>query len=409
MAGSSVSRTSSSTESGTKPVHIVHLSTYPADDPRLFQKACRAEVADGYKVTQIVCHDRDEILDGVEIVAIPKPKSRLTSMTGLPWKMFLKAIRQKADIYILQHPDLIPVGLLLKLFRKRVIYETREHYPDKIPTMRWIPKRVRALARRTFTFYEQTTSALWDHIIVTDRYTAAAFSGKPVSIVPNYPLLNPVERQKNRSGKRVLLYVGGLSDERGLAVMLKIAELLQDRDIELQLMGPCPYPGDEDRIRSAPNVRYFGNKSLSAVYQRMALADLGLLLLQPVPAYTYAGENTLKLFEYMWASLPIVSSDFPNLQRIIGSAQCGICIDPRGAEQAAKSIVDLLDHPDDCKTMGANGHRAVIEAYNWPAAWAVLRSVYTNVLAGKRAPVPIPPLWDGEPVKVLLHGKGKAA
>ena len=75
-------------------------------------------------------------------------------------------------------------------------------------------------------------------------------------------------------------------------------------------MGPCFFPRDEVRIRNAPNVKYFGNQSLEAVYQHLAVADLGLLLLQPVPAYTYAGENTLKLFEYMWSSLPIVSSDF---------------------------------------------------------------------------------------------------
>jgi len=393
----------------TKGAHIVHLSTYPADDPRLFQKACRAEIASGYQVTQIVCHDRDEIVDGVEIIAVPKPKGRFSSMAALPWKMFRKAIGRRGDIYIIQHPDLIPTGILLKLFCKKVIYEPRERFPDKIPTMRWIPAKMRPLARAAFAGFEQMTSALWNHIIVTDRYTAQAFSGRPVSIVPNFPLLNPVERIEKRVGKRVLLYVGGITDERGLAVMLKIAELLEGCNVELQLMGPCPYPGDEARIHATPNVTYYGNKSLSEVYRRMATADLGLLLLQPVPAYTYAGENTLKLFEYMWASLPIVSSNFPNLNRIISSAQCGICIDPTNAVEAAKSILDLLDLPEVCKAMGANGHRAVSEAYNWPAAWEVLRQVYVNVLSGSRASVPAPPFWDGTPINPLSNRNGTAA
>jgi glycosyltransferase involved in cell wall biosynthesis len=393
-----------------KTAHIVHLSTYPPDDGRLFQKACKAEVAEGFRVTQIVCHDRDETVAGVTIVAVPKPKGRLLSMTSLPWKMYRHAMRRTADIYVLQHPDMIPAGLLLKLAGKKVIYEPRECYADKIPTMRWIPEPLRPFARAAFARYERMTSALWDHVIVTDRHSAKTFAGRTVSVVPNYPLLIPVKHAPaNPNGKRVLLYVGGLCDERGLGVMLKIAESLQNCNVELQLMGPCPYPGDEARIRKAPNVKYFGNQSLEAVYQRMATADLGLLLLQPVPAYTYAGENTLKLFEYMWSSLPLVSSDFPNLRRIIGAAQCGICIDPCDAEQAAEAIMDLLGQPDVCKRMGANGHRAVEEAYNWPAAWEVLRQVYANVLSGNRSSVPTPPLWDGEPADAVSCGTGSAA
>ena len=130
-----------------KNAHIVHLSTYPADDGRLFQKACKAEIAEGYRATQIVCHEHDETIDGVAIVAVPTPKGRLASMTGLPWKMYRKAIQQDGDIYVIQHPDLIPAGLLLKLAGKKVIYETREFYPDKILSMRWIPVKLRPLAR----------------------------------------------------------------------------------------------------------------------------------------------------------------------------------------------------------------------------------------------------------------------
>ena len=66
-----------------KRPHIVHLSTYPVDDIRIFQKACKSEIADGYQVTQIVCHDHDEIVDGVRIQALPSPKGRISRMVGL--------------------------------------------------------------------------------------------------------------------------------------------------------------------------------------------------------------------------------------------------------------------------------------------------------------------------------------
>ncbi len=390
-----------------KTLHIVHLSTYPADDIRIFQKACKSEVAEGYQVTQIVCNDRDEIVDGVKIRALPPSKGRLSRMIGLSWKMYREAKRQNADIYQFHHPDLIPAGLLLKLSGKRVIYDTREFYPDKILSMRWIPVKLRPIISAAFGVYERITSAVWDHVLVADRYSARAFTGLPISVVPNYPLLTSVERiAKKQHSKRKLIYVGGLSEERGLLVMLKIAELLRDHNVELELMGTCPFPEDEERIRAVPNVRYLGNQSLQAVYQHIAEADLGLLLLQPVPAYTYAGENTLKLFEYMWCEIPLVSSDFPNLKHIIEAAQCGICIDPCNAERAAIAIMDLLDQPKLRQQMGTNGRDAVLRAYNWPAASKVLSQVYKNVLSGNRSSVEALPLWIRVPVEAAPCNTG---
>jgi glycosyltransferase involved in cell wall biosynthesis len=383
-----------------KTPHIVHLSTYPVDHISIFQKACKSEVAEGYRVTQIVCHDRDETVDGVEIRSMPRSKGRLSHMTLLPWRMFRAATQEEADIYQFHHPDLIPAGLLLKLSGKKVVYYTLEAYPDKILSMRWIPAKLRPIISAAFRVYDRITSAAWDHVLVADRYSAKAFTGRPISVVPNYPLLTSVEGIVNKQNKiRKLIYVGGLSEERGLGVMLKIAELLVNHNVELELMGTCPFPEDENRIRAATNVRYLGNQNLRAVYEHIAAADLGLLLLQPVPAYAYAGENTLKLFEYMWCGLPLVSSDFPNLRQIVKAAQCGICIDPCNAETAAVAIINLLDQPELRQQMGANGRDAVLRAYNWPAASKVLSQVYKNVLSGNRSSVEALPLWIREPVE----------
>ena len=392
-----------------KKQHIVHLSTYPADDIRIFQKACKFEAMEGYRVTQIVCDARDEIVDGVEIRSLPPAKGRVSRMVGLSWRMYREARRHNADLYQIHHPDLILAGLLLKLSDQKVIYEPHECYPDKILSMRWIPTWMRPVVSPLFAFYERFTSALWDHVIVADRYSAKGFSGRPVSVVPNYPLLIPVERNRIKHNKRKLIYVGGLSEERGLLVMLKIAELLRDHDVELELMGEFAFPEDERLILALANVRYLGNQSLRAVYQRLVEADLGLLLLQPVPAYAYAGENTLKLFEYMWCGLPIVSSDFPNLRRIIESAQCGVCIDPCDAERSAAAILRLLEEPELRQKMETNGRNAILSAYNWPAASRVLSQIYQNVLSGKRSAVEPLPLWSVEPVDAALCSTGMVA
>jgi glycosyltransferase involved in cell wall biosynthesis len=393
-----------------KKQHIVHLSIYPADDIRIFQKACKSEVAEGYRVTEIVCDSSDGTIDGVEIRSVPRPKGRLWGMIVLPWRMFRATKGQDGDIYQFHHPDLMLAGLLLKLCGKKVIYDTREFYPDKILSMRWIPAKLRPIVSPAFALYERIASAAWDHVIVADRYSARAFKGRPVSVVPNYPLLTPVEPiPAGKHKKYRLIYVGGLSEERGLLVMLKIAELLRHNDVELQLMGTFPFPEDEKRIYAVPNVHYLGNRNLQAVYQHLTEADLGLLLLQPVPGHAYAGENILKLFEYMWCGLPLVSSDFPNLKQIIEAAQSGICIDPSDAERAAAAIWRLLEEPELRQKMGTNGRDAIRSAYNWPAASRVLSQIYQNVLSGKRSAVEPLPLWSVEPVDAAPCSTGVVA
>lgn len=362
--------------------HIVHLtSTNLPDDVRVFQKECRSAVKSGCRVTLVVCHDRDGVVDGVEIKAVPKPTGRVCRMTRTAWQMYRAACKARGDIVQLHHPESIPIGLLLKLRGYKVIYDTHEAYPQKILSMQWVPKGFRRIASALFSRFERLTSRAWDHIIVADRFSAAAFQGRPTTVLANYPLLQDVQPPKRESeGKRILLYAGGINRDRGLLVMLEIARLLRDRNVELHLLGWFPNPDEEKLACKYDNVRFFGRQPLSVVYEHMLGADAGLLLLQPVPAYSYAGENTNKLFEYMWCGLPVIASNFPNLRRIIEEHNCGLCIDETDATRAAHTIAKLLDDAALRQRMGENGRAAVLHKYNWREASKELLSIYSTLL-----------------------------
>jgi len=371
-----------------KRIHVVHLtSVHSAYDLRIL-KECRSLADAGYQVTIVAPHARNEMSGEIQIRGVLMVEGRFRRMTRTVWRVYREAVRQRADIYHFHDPELIPVGLMLKARGKKVIYDAHEAYPQKILSKSWIPMKLRPILSRMFAVVERIACASLDHVIVADRWTAATLPGGRITVVASYPLLTSTQgitfEHKSISNKHTLLYAGGLNDDRGLQVMLDIARLLVDHDVELHLLGEFEKPEDERHIRDLCNVRYFGFRSLETVYNHMRSADIGLVLLQPVPAYLYAGENTNKLFEYMFCGLPTIASNFPNMRQIIRDTRCGVCVDPRRPDQVARAILYLLGRPKLREQLGENGRNAVLKTYNWEAEEKKLLNVYRNLSSARR-------------------------
>jgi glycosyltransferase involved in cell wall biosynthesis len=365
-----------------KQYSVVHLtSVHDAFDVRIFQKECRSLAESGYRVSLIVPYSRSGTMEGVQLHVVPQPRSRFYRMTCTAWRVYRKAVEQDADLYHFHDPELIPAGLLLKYAGKKVIYDAHESYAAKILCKPWIPLPLRSLVSQGFSWFEHISSRFFDHVVTADRFTASTFHSGRVSVVANYPFLPPIQEHFERPATaHVAIYVGELTSDRGLSVMLEIARRLQAIGFELRLMGHFASPEEERQVCAAPNVRYLGRQPHQAVLKELANADIGLVLLQPVPAYYYAGENTIKLFEYMSCGLPVVVSDFPNLKRIVESANCGLCVDPRDPQQAANVICELLNNPELCRILGENGRKAVLQDYNWEREFKTLLGIYRDVL-----------------------------
>src|SRR5690349_10916076 len=143
-----------------KQLHVVQLtSVHSAYDLRII-KQCRSLAAAGYQVTLIAPHSCDEFTGGIHIRRVPMVEGRFRRMTLTVWRIYREAVRQRADIYHFHDPELIPVGLLLKARRKKVIYDAHEPYPQKILCKAWIPIKLRPLVSRVFAVFERMASAM---------------------------------------------------------------------------------------------------------------------------------------------------------------------------------------------------------------------------------------------------------
>src|SRR5579864_5430761 len=95
---------------------VCHLaSVHKATDTRIFYKECRS-LSGKYKVYLIAQAKENYEKEGVHVIALKPPKNRLQRFFITDVILLAKGIRVNADIYHFHDPELIGIGLILKLF-----------------------------------------------------------------------------------------------------------------------------------------------------------------------------------------------------------------------------------------------------------------------------------------------------
>jgi len=356
-------------------------SIHPAFDVRIFHKEARTLVQAGYNVILIVQHDKNEVADGVKIIALPKIKNRLRRIFVLTWRVFYLALRQRVDIYHFHDPELIFIGILLKLVGKKVIYDVHENVPNQILNKDWIGN---VFIRRFLSFMvnliEQMGIFFFSKIIAATPDIAKRFPKNKTIILRNFPILeliDNIEAIDYKKDKSVIIYAGGLIKIRGIKEIVQALEYIGDR-AELWLLGKWEseeFRYECENLEGWNNTRYLGYISLNEVFKYLKIADVGLCLLHPIKNYITG--LPIKVFEYMACSLPMVMSDFYYWQEIFG--ECALFADPYDYKDIAEKVKYLLDNPNKMKRLGDRGRQLIVERYKWETERKKLLEMYENL------------------------------
>jgi len=365
-------------------LHVAHLtSVHEASDIRIFHKECRSLAAAGYQVSLVVANDRDEMRDGVQIVALGTASSRWSRMFVSPLKVLWKALQLRADVYQFHDPELIPIGMLLRIMGKRVVYDVHEDVPLDLLQKDYLPRRYAVPLSKAMAMLQYMADRVLSGIVVVTPGVAAPFR-HPV-MIRNFPLLEEFEEPgpAYQGRPQASVYIGALAPLRGtkeMAAAAAIAGQVGDRHLVLAgLMRDDPeLQAQLDRDGDTGPVRYVGVLDRPGVRQLLDSSRMGLFISLPENLNLYTAYPN-KVFEYMAAGLPVVVSDFPVLQEIVGGAECGLLVDPTDPEAIAEAMAWLFDHPDEAEEMGERGRKAVFEKYNFAGEAAELDRFYRRL------------------------------
>jgi glycosyltransferase involved in cell wall biosynthesis len=356
-------------------------SAHPPFDARIYHKECMSLAMAGYDVTLIVPYAGSETaMDGIKLRKIAPPRGRSERMTRTVASIYRAALKEDAEVYHFHDPELMPVGMLLKLHGKKVIYDVHEDYASNM-RKQWIPAALRGLASFAVRACEAAAGRACDRIVAATPKIADNFNAKRASVVQNFPWTSEFTAREDRpylQREQIVAYIGYLADSRGLREMAEAIRIVNDEaPARLIMAGRMVSGAQSDPFEGGDHVELLGEVDRSRIADLLSRSRIGLVVYRPTPNY-YSGQPT-KLLEYMAAGLPVVASDFPFYRQVIESSSCGLLVDPLQPKEIAKALLWLLQNETQAEEMGRRGRKAVLERYNWEIEAKRLISVYDSL------------------------------
>lgn len=174
------------------------------------------------------------------------------------------------------------------------------------------------------------------------------------------------QRKENRESKPVFLYVGNLTAEKGVHVLLAAWKELQSQTAELWFAGPAN-PEIIETARGIPGVRLLGKldpERLLAAYQAASAFVFPTL---------YDGFG-LVLLEAMACGLPVIATPSCAAPELIGDNSAGSLCTAGSTAELAAAMADVISNPRAWALRGIAA-REIAQGYSWQAygsRWATL-------------------------------------
>lgn len=183
----------------------------------------------------------------------------------------------------------------------------------------------------------------------------------------------PLERGNGRGRLPTAVFLGSFRNWHGVVDFVRAGALLlaSGRDYRFVLIGDGPERPDAERLASAwPGRFHFtGAIPYAQVPGELRQATVGVapFTTAPHPALRTAGFfwSPLKVYEYMAASLPVVTTDLYPLNEIIHEGREGALFREGDLNDLAAAMDRVLSDPERASIMGAGACARVVAYYSW--------------------------------------------
>lgn len=279
--------------------------------------------------------------------------------------------REKYDILFATSTPLTTgvFGIFARWIRqKKFVFEVRDLWPE-------LPKAMGVITNPLILFLmsclEWTAYHSANHLIglspgIVDGIAKHGVSQEKITLVPNgcdleifhnrpKALLEPIVG----SNKFIAIYAGTIGLANHLYSLIDLAEELQFRgniNIVILIVGAGklkPELIEHKNRRNLKNIVFHDQVSKYELASIFASCDIGLQILKDIPSF-YNGTSPNKFFDYISASLPVLTNYPGWIAEIIQNHQCGLVAPPNDANKFADLLEFASANPEILSKMSKN-------------------------------------------------------
>lgn len=378
------------------PINVLHLSnTEITSDSRIIKQVKAVGDLEDCNVYAfgVTASDRNEQtrISNTNIIGIflysrifrlmPRAIRYFFEMIEFTTRALQFALKLKPALIHCHDTFVLPSGWLCKIFLGcKLVYDAHELESDKNGQSIILSKVTLAIEKICWSKIDLLISVS-DSI---NTWYVSNFGVKEYILVLNSPEIGLAPSHVSKryfheqygipEGQLVFVYLGILGSGRGIEVSL-------DAFTELSEKAHVVFVGDgplslhiEKYCEKYPNIHLHKPVPHQQVVSLVNSADIGLCFVENVSLSDYYCLPN-KLFEYCFAGLPVLASDFPEIKKLVDQYSLGVCCSP-DAGSVRDAISSVVKHPPKRIESDLSG-------LSWSAQADRLKSSYSRLLNAK--------------------------
>ncbi len=373
------------TEPRKKVLHIT--SCHFSHDSRIVYRECLT-LSKIYDLKVIIPEPDKDWINKLDMIGIPKIRSPFWRIVLIHPLIFFKAFIRNVDIYHFHDPELIPLGLVLKIFRKNVVFDIHENIEEHIKSM----KKTGFLFKGVY-HYLHILSKKYFHIILAEesyrKYYIQGEKATHLEVIQNFPPQVFFKKfcvtHRSQLGGNDIFYIGNVSINRAIDVIIRSIAMLRNKipDVRVHIFGQLNIPfSDLEKLPCYEDVKdiliFYHRTRPDIAYEMAKNCKVGLAILKPLG--NYLGSYTTKMFEYMSVGMPVITSNFPLYKDVIEKNNVGLCVNPEEPKEISDALFQILSNAKLADEMGENGIKSIESNYNWELEANKLTEFYKFIL-----------------------------
>ncbi len=300
-------------------------------------------------------------------------------------RLFIFLLFHKSNFLVANDLDtLLPNFLISKIKRKGLVYDSHEYFTE-VPEL-VERKKVQAIWKRI----ENWIFPKLDDIITVNGSIADLYNkeyGKELKVVRNIPngqSINHLSTRKElglpENKKLIILQGAGINIQRGSEEAVEAMQFVDDAILMIAGSGDVIHilKKNVEELGLQDKVWFFGRMPYDKLMAYTHVSDLGLTLDKDTNInYRFSLPN--KLFDYIRAGSPILSSRLTEIQKIITHYNIGTFIDSHDPKHIAAKINEIFSNPTQLKQWQMN-LKVASQELSWENESEILNEVYEKYI-----------------------------